>query len=760
MSLRKGVLRTIWKRKWQSFGSILLLIVAVMLYIMMTNSLSSLDKSYQLFKADYKQEDFNFISSEKMEKSKIDSLEEELSIQLEERTMVDISLDQDQTLRIMTVSDEINLPYMQEGKLPSAANEMALTEKYSRTLQVDVGDSLELNGTSFIITGLVYLPDYVYPIENEANLLSIPGAFGLGLMTDEGMNEIGVTGITQYSGLTEGTSDLTVIKQKINSIVPVLKWVDASENPAISTFETEVEGSKSFSSILPLIITLIAIMMVTLLVTKHIEWERKQIGTLKALGYSKWELLKAYISLPLLVGLTGTILGTAFGWLLSTPMQMLYTDFYHIPPITSVGSVSAFVMAIVIPVLLLLVVSGIAIYRKVSSDPLLLMKGTNQKQHNQHVMSGNWLVKRFSSFQTKYRVRSMLRSKSRMFYMLVGSIFSSVTLIFGFLNMNSIDSLFTDTYQNVNKYNYGVYYSGFHTGNGENNEDPFTLIQAEIKSIMVDGKETAVTDQTVSLYGVDPELTLVDLSVGEHEGNVSESLTEGIMINQVIAYSLDVELGDQISLVSSTNGESKSFTVKGIVKSYTGAAIYTSRDTVNDFAGYPDQVFTGVWTMDEPKDQSQIFMIEDKTQIVEAFETMIGPSKYSIVITAGIAIFIGVLIMSLLTNMILEENTYTISMLKVLGYENKAVAKMVLNLYTAVVVAGYLISIPISLVAMNAIVKYMAGETSFALPVELEPISLIVGLLIILFTYQLSLFVSKRKLRKISLEEVMKRQET
>ncbi|MET3696241.1 ABC-type lipoprotein release transport system permease subunit [Bacillus oleivorans] len=759
MSLQRGVFRTVWKRKVQSIGAILLLFIAVMLYIMMTNSLSSLDKSYRIFNEDYVQEDFHFIAANKIEESQADRLEEELSIQLEKRSFADVSLEGEETLRILTVSNEVNLPYVSEGELPQSENEIALSEKFAGLLSLNVGELIHFNGESYTISGLVYLPDYVYPVENEANLLSMPGSFGVSVMTEAGLAATGLPLITQYMGVIEQNTDLTKLKKEINDVVPVLKWVNASENPGISTFETEVEGSKSFSALLPLIITLLAIMMVTLLAAKQIEWERKQIGTLKALGFTKGELLKAYISLPLLVGLAGTILGGAAGWLLSTPVQVLYTDFYHIPPITSVGNPFIFLWAITVPVFLILLISGIAIYRKVSSDLLSLMKGSASGELKQNTLQGNWVVSRFSNFQTKYRIRALLRSKSRVFYMLVGSIFSSVTLLFGFLSMNSMDTLFTDTYQNVNKYNYAVHYSGIQTDQRLTDDEPFTLIQAELDSIKDNDQEKSVAHQTVAFYGVDPSVTLVDLSVGETNGDIAKALAGGVIINQVVAYTHDLEVGDEISLISSTNSEAMTFAITGIVESYTGASIYTDRAVLNELAGFPEHTYTGKWTMEEPDDQSAIFMMEDKTEIVDSFESMMGPSRYSILITAGIAIFIGVLIMSLLTNMILEENTYTISMLKVLGYENKAVAKMVLNLYTAVVIVGYLLSIPLSLMAMESIVKYLAGETSFALPVELSPIWLAAGLLIMLLTYQLSLFVSKRKIGKISLQEVMTRQD-
>ncbi|GAA0346396.1 FtsX-like permease family protein [Bacillus carboniphilus] len=757
MSLQKGVMRTIWKRKMQSLGSIILLMIAVMLYIMMTNSLTSLDKSYQMFKENYQQESFQFISADRMEAEQVAKLEQKMGIELEERSFVDVSVDGDRTLRLLTIPTNINQPYLTEGVIPTNENEVALAEKYAAILGLTVGDNLKLNNQTFEISGLVYLPDYIYPIENEANLMSMPGDFGVGLLTVDGLSYLGLPSVIQYSGLNSSEMELTKVKQEINKLIPVLKWTNANENPAISTFETEVEGSMKFSSFLPLIITLMAIMMVTLLVTKQIEWERKQIGTLKALGYQRFELLKAYISLPLLVGLLGTILGSLLGWVLSSPLQTLYTDFYHIPTFTSVGSVFSFVLAILVPVLLLLVISGIAIFRKVSSDPLTLMKGEQSGHQINQKVRGQSFISKFSNYQTKYRVRAMLRSKSRMFYMLIGSIFSSVTLIFGFLNMNSIDVLFTETFQNVNQYNYGVYYKGLQTE--EVDGDPFTLIQSEIDTITVGGQEKEISGPSVSLYGVDSDVTLVNLEEANLEGNIKKALEEGVIINQVISYSHNLEIGDQISLISATNGDTHTFTVQGIVEAYTGATIYASRHTVNEFAGFPAKSYTGAWTLNEPNDQSEIFMLEDKAKIVDSFESLIGPSRYSILITAGIAITIGVLIMSLLTNMILEENTYTISMLKVLGYEDKTIAKMVLNLYTTVVLVGYIISIPISLLAMNEVVRYLASETSFALPVKLQPIWIMIGLLIILLTYQLSLFVSKRKLRKVSLQEVMKHQD-
>ena len=126
---------------------------------------------------------------------------------------------------------------------------------------------------------------------------------------------------------------------------------------------------------------------------------------------------------------------------------------------------------------------------------------------------------------------------------------------------------------------------------------------------------------------------------------------------------------------------------------------------------------------------------------------------------AFLAFLIGLIIITLITNLIVDENTGSISLLKVIGYEDKYISKLMLNIYTPVVFLAYIIGVPLALASIDGLMKSIASETNYVLPVSINPIMFIIGLLFILASYYASILIAKRKLRKVSLQEVLKRQE-
>ncbi|MBD1378749.1 FtsX-like permease family protein [Metabacillus arenae] len=108
--------------------------------------------------------------------------------------------------------------------------------------------------------------------------------------------------------------------------------------------------------------------------------------------------------------------------------------------------------------------------------------------------------------------------------------------------------------------------------------------------------------------------------------------------------------------------------------------------------------------------------------MIDAFEALIGPMRYSIIIISAFAFVIGFIIIRLVTNLMIEENTSTIALLKVIGYENKRISSLMLNLYTPVVIFAYLLGVPLGIFSFETMMKSIAEETSFTLPAEIQPI--------------------------------------
>ena len=122
------------------------------------------------------------------------------------------------------------------------------------------------------------------------------------------------------------------------------------------------------------------------------------------------------------------------------------------------------------------------------------------------------------------------------------------------------------------------------------------------------------------------------------------------------------------------------------------------------------------------------------------------------------ASFMALVIISVIANIVVEENKKTISLMKVMGYKNDEISSVVLNIYTPFVIIAYLLSIPAMISILKAIVKILTKDTNMSFPIEISPFMAIVGLISLVVSYYIAIYLSRRALNKVPLAEALKRE--
>ncbi|RDI41237.1 ABC transporter permease [Falsibacillus pallidus] len=745
----KAIIREMRQKKWQYGGTSLLIFLAVLLYIMLSASISAVENSNIKFKNDYNQEDFHFYTSSPISGKEIDSLQKEHGVRLEKRLSADALYKGSKSIRFFNVPESVNIPFLSKGKLPSKPDELALSAIFAKQNHIKSGDELTVGGKQWKVTGLFYLPDYIYSLKNESDLVNDSNNFGLALATEKGISGLGA-GSPYYIGeWDKGHHSLKDLKEDISTISPIIKWVNAKENSRISYIDSEIKGTKSFTTTLPIFISIIAMMMVVILIRRRLDIQRKQIGTQLALGYRPDELIRAYLIYPVVVSLSGSIFGIAAGAVLSIPLTDYYTTFFNLPVLSRWGiNPLQWVGAIATP-LVLLTGSGYWVIRKqVRQSPIHLLKPAPEKKK---VKKNRKPILMMRSFKNRFRIRMISKNIGRILYLTIGICFATILLMYGFISMNSIDVLINKTYKESINYQYGVYYQELKGNDGQVDGDVFSIAEAEAKT-------AGEAPKKIQLYGVDDGMKSISLR-DENGRSLNPSTDDGIVLSKVLAYTLHVKKGDSITVKLLSNGKEKTLTVQGVAEMYTGTAAYLDRQELNGLAQYPKNAYLGKWTNEKPRAESSILMVENKQDMMDTMESLMGPMRYSIFIMAGLAFMIGLIIITLITNLIVDENMGSISLLKVIGYEDSAISKLLLNIYTPVVVIAYLIGVPAAMFSIDGLMKSMASQTNYVLPVSVNPVMFILGFVLIFASYYTSILFSRRKLRKVSLQEVLKRQE-
>ncbi|MBA2173681.1 ABC transporter permease [Halobacillus locisalis] len=744
MILRKTISRTIKEKKFQYAGVTLLLVLAVMLYVSLSMAITTLEERNDTFTREYKQEAFHWMSSDPLPDEELQALEEQFEVTLERRAYQDISTDENSSLRLFEPTTEVNLPFISQGEMPENEGEIAIAETFADRNGFNIGDVVSMGGLEAKITGYVFLPDYIYMIEQQTDLLADASIFGVGVTTSETLAALSGNEQQQILGWTNSNEVPEGLRSAVNTISTLLQFISSEDNARIQFVESEIEGAQSLITTLPLFILGLSIAMVLMLMKRRLELQRKEIGTLMALGYRKRELRRHYLGYAWIVGLIGTMTGLVLGAGLSLPLSDLYATYFNLPALSMFDfDPVVLVVGFVIPLVLLLSLTMLVVNRTLKTEPLTLLKPKEMSSGKKSWLEKlPWLNK--GSFIRRFRLRLLVRSKARSFYIFLGVMFSTVLLLFGLITFNSMDRLVETTYEDIQKYEYAVHYSSIQTEDRDD-DSPYTMA------------EVTINEEKVSLYGIEPDTD--DLHLMSEGERLNDQLTEGVVISRPLAAIQKVGAGDELTLTNSFNDKKWTVQVAGVADVFIGSNVYVPRTEANDFLGYPESAYTSVWQDDKPASMENVFMVEDKQKVMASFESTSGATRNSVLGMSVFAVLIGVIVLTLLTNLIVEENSPSISLFKVMGYHEKEVSKLVLNVYTPIVVVSYFISIPFASLGIEQTMNTLVQQTGFIFPTDVTWWMVLIGFLVIMMTYGISLSLSKRKLKKVSLQEALKKQQ-
>ncbi|WP_181350021.1 ABC transporter permease [Thalassobacillus sp. CUG 92003] len=745
MKLRKAMYRNIKARKFQFGGAICLLFLSVMLYVALSMAITTLEERNEQFKEAYNQESFHFQTADTLSADQLREWEKRYDLELESRRYHDLNVDGDKTLRLFSVTDTINQPYFSKGSAPESAGEIAISSGFADQNGFELGDSLTIEGHTYTISGTVYLPDYVYMLEQETDLISQTGSFGIAVTPDATFQHTGGDASQQVLGHYPGTRDLASFKSDVNAVSAILKFLEQADNPRIQYVESEIKGAQSTMTALPLFILVLSIIMVLMLMKRRIQMQRTEIGTLMALGFRRGELFRHYLGYAWFVGLSGAGLGLGVGASLSIPITNMYGEFFNLPRISSFDwDPLVVILGFIVPLGLMIGASAIIIWKPLREQPLDLLRPAEIS-----TAKTSWLEAlpffKHGSFRRRFRLRLLVRSKGRSGFIILGVMFSSILLLFGLMTSNAMDSLVDRTYKKTQTYDYAVHYRGLQNDSTSHSQSPYTLAEASVTRV----NDRAVEDIEPDLYGIEAETPYLHLlPQGNQVGN-------GFIISAPLAAMLGSDEGDELTLTNAQNNEKLTANVIGVADIFIGEHIYYNRNSVNEFLGYPSDGYTAAWQDTQPRDDEAVYQVKSSEEIIAGFESASGPTRYATIGVAAFAVFIGVIVLSLLTNLIVEEHSASISLFKVMGFHNQEIARLVLHVYTPIVIIGYCLSLPVAGWIVNQIMKLLVEETGFLLPTQITWWMAGGGGVMILITYGCSLAFSKRKLNQVSLQEAL-----
>ena len=345
----------------------------------------------------------------------------------------------DCTLRTYVHRTDVDLAAYAEGRVPEAADEVAVDRVFAQNNDVRVGDAVTLNGRSFTVCGIMTTPDNQALFQNNSDFTVNTLTFGVAEASDAGFAALRADGqqpAFTYS-FTFRSPDLTLaertdaekdmVRALADADATVNDLTDAASNQGIGYAADDVSGDSTMWSVLLYIIIAIMAFVFVVLTSGTIEEESAIIGTLLASGYRRRELVAHYLALPCAVGVAAAVVGNVAGFtLMSEPMRNLYYGSYSLPPYYATWSWGVFAKTTVVPVAVLVFIALAGLVRKMRHTPLEFLRHETSKGG---VKRGFALPERLG-FTARFRLRVFLRNLGNFATLFIGIGFASMLLLF------------------------------------------------------------------------------------------------------------------------------------------------------------------------------------------------------------------------------------------------------------------------------------------------------------------------------------------
>ena len=508
----------------------------------------------------------------------------------------------------------------------------------------------------------------------------------------------------------------------------------------------EAEEGKTMGSVLPVLFLAIAILTMVTTMHRIATKEKTQIGTLKALGFKNRRILRHYTSYGLFIGLAGTLLGIALGYfvckLIMSENGMMGT-YFDMPDWNA--AIPEFCYPVLIgTVLLLTLISFLSVRQQLKGTAADALRPYSPKKMRK-IFFERFRFWDKLHFGTKWNIRDLSRHKSRSAMTLFG-IVGCMVLMVGGLGMRDTMSGFLDLLdRDISNYTTKV-----------NLIDDADFKKSKALCRELDGDWESLSG--ISLDGETVTLDVVHnphglLNVIDEDNNRLELSDEGAYL--CLRLKDKAKIGDEIEF--SPYGSKETYTVKvaGYNRSVMTESV-TMSEKLADRLGL-DYSISSVYTdkkTDEIKNNDLISGKQDKAQLMETFNSFVQIMDSMVIILVVAAVILGVVVLYNLGIMSYVERSRELATLKVLGFRNRTIGKLLISQNIWLTVIGVIIGLPAGVGVLQWLLTALAGE--YEMKLMLGALTYSVS---ILLTFGVSLLVGlmvARKNKKIDMVEALK----
>ena len=629
------------------------------------------------------------------------------------------------TLKIIEINNNINTIKLIDGELPSSENEIVVEENLLKDNNLLLNNYININNKNYKIVGIIESPLYFsyqrgnstsgkgeidYYSYVKKDTLNINYYNSIYIRTEELKKE--ETNSTEYNKILddikqninniktsqenyrlqevykEYLSDLTTSTQNTSYNYNIeSKWYifDRYNNPAYDEFINATENLKKLGNVFPLIFYLIAVLISLISMTRMVEEDRIEIGTLKSLGFSNIKIITKYLVYSLSATIIGGLIGLIIGFnLIPSLIWNIYSMLYKMPNIIISYEIDISIIAITITALCLSITTIYVATKTLRETTANLLRPVAPKQGKRVLLEKVNFIWNRINFSNKISIRNIFRYKSRVLATIIGIASCTALILSGFGLKDSIKDISEYQFSNIFKYNKIISINNNANINTitnyiNNNYEINSLIETQITTAQINNNDTSY-DLNLFIFKNPNDIdNIIEL---ENTNNKEIDLKDNyIYITEKIAKLLNIKKDDTITLI--INNNSYDLVVGEIVKNYVNHYVYLTKNTyeknIGSYITNSLLINDNLSTSDNNKLEKELYQqngITSITYMETAKNTLINMTDSLDSVVAILIVSSALLAFVVLYNLSainISERKREIATLKVLGFYNNEV---------------------------------------------------------------------------------------
>lgn len=795
--LKKKMIRDVLKNKSQFITILLMVMVGVMVYAGIEAYMDGMTDTANRFYTKNNLPDVNVIGTSftKDDLSNIKNIDNVVDAERKLTLTMNDAKDNDKSY-LVNVIEENNISkfYVKDGtSFDKEKNGVWLDYFYAKENNIKVGDKISFKYEKYVfnekVNGLIYVPDHVYDVKDESQIMPNHKTYGFLYMSsnelegfikdeakdklssklgknlsDEEFNKLNPTFNFEdnipYNYVmvdVKTKKDVNQVKDEIEKRVENAKaTISIEKTSSYAMYQGEIDEGAAYVGIFSGLFLFIAMLSVITTMTRIIKNQKLEIGTLKALGFSKYKITRHYVGYGFWVALLGALLGILLGrYFLGSVFLNIEMSFFEMPegrvfikPLTYVASL--------LVVIVTSIITFLTCYKELRKKPADSLRNELPSVNEKGLNITTKGIFKNMSFSSKWNLRDIIRNKFRTITGVIGIVGCCTLIVCALGMLNSMNNFIKIQFDDLYNFDYKL------------------NLKENVKQSRIDeltdkyGNNTSMTlnieikddndDREANTLFVDDSNGYVRFANKDYKFKTLDR-NDGVYVTYKFSDKYNLKIGDKISWHSYGSKTYYKSKIVGYIRDPEVQGVTATRSYIESIGiNYkPDSIYTNK-DLKKVKQINGVNVVQGIDELKTAIKSMLSMMREMIIIIILFAILLGVVIIYNMGILSYSEKEYQFATLKVLGFNSRKIKNMFTKQNSIICIISTIIGLPLGYFLTSYLFKVCLDE-NYDFGVYIKPITYVLAFI---GTYLVSYFVSKflaRRVNKIDMVSSLKSNE-